>query len=99
MKTNFLVLGTVTLFLLSCAGSMQVRKEQSTFYQDHSFDEVWNASIKAIRDIGFTIKNMEKESGFIYAEGGRNVWTQNEPPQLNVTITLVSAITRMKGIK
>ena len=86
MKGKMIVIGGLCLILLNCMGSMQVKQEASKFYENYSFDEVWVASLRAIQDIGFTIKNTEKESGLIYAEGGRNVITQNESPQLNIMV-------------
>ncbi len=86
MKSKMMVISGLCLILLNCMGSMQVKQEASEFYENYSFDEVWVASLRAIQDIGFTIKNTERDSGLIYAEGGRNVITQNEAPQLNIMI-------------
>lgn len=36
---------------------------------DKKFDQVFNAMIIGLPDVGLTVKNMEKSSGYIFAEG------------------------------
>jgi hypothetical protein len=50
---------------------------------------VWNATIKAINDIRFTVDSVDKEAGFIAAERGRHVF-ENAPTRLSVMIKEVS---------
>ncbi|NIM91160.1 MAG: hypothetical protein GTO17_09455 [Candidatus Aminicenantes bacterium] len=42
----------------------------SYFHQIHTFDEVWQASIKTVDEIGFKIENLDRNAGFIGAENG-----------------------------
>jgi len=85
LKLKFTILSFVILSVISCA-SLQTQKQESAYFDAFDFELVWDAAANAVRDMGFVIKNMEKGSGFIYAEGGRNILTQNEPPQLNVSV-------------
>jgi len=81
MKKFWLIL--VILVLVSCV--KQTIKQEATFLENHTFEEVWNASIKAINDIEFTVDSMDKEAGFIAAERGRHVF-EKAPPRLSVMI-------------
>ncbi len=85
MKKFWLIL--VILVLVSCV--KQTIKQETTFLENHTFEEVWNATIKAINDIEFTVDSMDKEAGFIGAERGRHVF-ENAPPRLAVMIKEVS---------
>ena len=82
MKKFWLIL--VVLALVSCV--KQTIKQEATFLENHTFEEVWNASIKAINDIEFTADSMDKEAGFIAAERGRKAFVENAPPRLSVMI-------------
>jgi len=55
-------------------------------YENNSFDDVWSASLKAIMDIGFSIKSTDREGGFIFAQGHKNDLLDDEPPNLNLII-------------
>jgi hypothetical protein len=82
MKKFWLIL--VVLVLVSCV--KQTIKQEATFLENHTFEEVWNASIKAINDIEFTVDSMDKEAGFIAAERGRKAFLEKAPPRLSVMI-------------
>ena len=82
MKKFWLIL--VVLVLVSCV--KQTIKQEATFLENHTFEEVWKASIKAINDIEFTVDSMDKEAGFIAAERGRKAFVENAPPRLSVLI-------------
>ncbi len=81
MKKFWLIL--VILVLVSCV--KQTIKQETTFLENHTFEEVWNASIKAINDIEFTTDSMDKEAGFIGAERGRHVF-EKAPTRLAIMI-------------
>lgn len=81
MKKFWLIL--VVLVLVSCV--KQTIKQEATFLENHTFEEVWNASIKAVNDIRFIVDSMDKEAGFIAAERGRHVF-EKAPPRLSVMI-------------
>jgi len=82
MKKLFLIL-LVSAFV--CCINQTVNTE-STFWDAHTFDEVWAASIHAVNDIDFTIDSIDKETGFIGAESGRHIG-QDAPPRLSIMIT------------
>lgn len=71
------------LSLVSCI--KQTINTETTFFEAYSFDEVWNACIKAVNDIDFTIDSMDIEGGFISAESGSHV-LQDAPPRLSIMI-------------
>ena len=81
MKKLLLIL--LILAFVSCI--RQVVDTDTTFLENHSFDEVWEASIKAVNDIDFTVDSMDKEAGFITAESGTHV-LQEVPPRLSIMI-------------
>ena len=81
MKKFWLIL--VVLALVSCV--RQTIKQEATFLENRTFEEVWNASIKAINDIEFVVDSMDKDAGFIAAERGRHVF-EKAPPRLAVMI-------------
>lgn len=84
----------ISFFINSCA-TIRMPGEQTSVgavYNNSSFDDVWDASIFAIQDVGFIIKTLEKSSGLIYAEmkttvGGRVLFGGlAQDRQMNVTI-------------
>ena len=72
--------------LLAVSCIKQTINQDVNLLQDYSFDEVWEASIRAVNDIGFTIDSVDKETGFISAESGRHV-LQQAPPRMSIMIT------------
>ena len=81
MKKFWLIL--VILVLVSCV--KQTIKQETTFLENHNFEEVWSASIKAINDIEFVVDSMDKDAGFIAADRGRHLF-EKAPPRLSVMI-------------
>ena len=81
MKKFWLIL--VVLVLVSCV--KQTIKQEATFLENHNFEEVWSASIKAINDIKFVVDSMDKDAGFIAADRGRHLF-EKAPPRLSVMI-------------
>jgi hypothetical protein len=82
MKRLMLVL----LVLLSASCIKQTINHDVTFVENHTFGDVWDASIKALYDIEFTVDSMDKEAGFISAERGRHILLQEAPPRLSIKI-------------
>ncbi|MGD9345344.1 MAG: hypothetical protein PVH84_05745 [Candidatus Aminicenantes bacterium] len=74
----------IVLAFLSC--TQQIINQDTTFLDNHTFEEVWEASVRAVKDIDFTIDSMDKETGFISAESGRRVF-ESKPPRLSIMIT------------
>jgi len=81
MKKLWVIL--LVLVFISCV--KQNIKQEATFLENHTFEEVWNASIKAINDIDFVVDSMDKDAGFIAAERGRHVF-EKASPRLSVMI-------------
>lgn len=77
------LLGLLVLALMACI--KQTINTDVTFFESHTFDEVWEASLKAVSDIDFTIDSVDRETGFITAERGRHT-LQNAPPRLSIMI-------------
>ena len=73
----------IVLPFLSC--TEQIINQDSTFLDSHTFNEVWEASIRAVKDIDFTIDSMDKETGFISAESGKRIF-ESEPPRISIMI-------------
>lgn len=76
------------IFLLVAAAAcvQQTIHQRSTFLDNHSFDEVWEATIKAVYDIKFTVDSVDRESGFIGALRGKDV-LQHAPPRLSILVS------------
>jgi hypothetical protein len=73
----------IVFTFLSC--TQQIINQDTTFLDNHTFEEVWEASLRAVKDIDFTIDSMDKETGFISAESGRRVF-ESRPPRLSIMI-------------
>jgi hypothetical protein len=78
-----LLLASLVLAFLSC--TQQIVNQDTTFLDNHGFDEVWEASLKAVNDIDFTIDSVDKDAGFISAESGMRVF-ESSPPRLSIFI-------------
>ncbi len=75
------------LLVLACAScAIQTVKTETSYWQNRTFDEVWEASIAAVNDIEFTVDSIDRESGFIGAESGRYVLGGDAPPRLSIMI-------------
>ena len=85
MKKFLLVLLLALLVLLFLSCTKQIINQDMTFLDNHTFDEVWEASIKAVNDIDFTIDSVDKAAGFISAESGMRAF-ESSPPRLSIMI-------------
>ena len=65
------LLAVMILACISCIN--QTINTESTYLDGHTYKEVWEASIKAVNDIDFTIDGMDIEAGFIGAESGPHI--------------------------
>ncbi|MBN2245984.1 MAG: hypothetical protein JW755_09075 [Candidatus Aminicenantes bacterium] len=74
----------LTLFLSGCIH--QTVRHEAAFYEDFYYDDIWQAAIRAVNDIDFTIYSMDKASGFIGAESGKHIG-QEAPPRLSIFIS------------
>lgn len=79
-----ILLPFLLLACMSCA--IQTVKTETSYWQNRTFDEIWEASIGAVNDIAFTIDSIDKEAGFIGAESGRYVGGGDAPPRLSIMI-------------
>ena len=76
----------ILMMLASAACIRQTVHHTATYLDGHSFEEVWDASVKAVYDISFTVDSMDHETGFISAESGTHI-LQEVPPRFTVMIT------------
>jgi hypothetical protein len=84
MKKILVVL--LALAMVSCI--RQTINTESRFLDSYAFDDVWQASIRAVNDIGFTIDSLDIKAGFIGAESGTHIG-QEVPPRLSIFISEV----------
>jgi len=74
------------LALLLSACIQQTVRHEVAFYEEFYYDDIWQAAIHSINDIGFTIYSMDRASGFISAESGKHIG-QEAPPRLSIIIS------------
>lgn len=90
MKLKIWILGSIGLFLFSCA-SMEVKKQKSNYFEDYSFEEVWKASQKALKDVAYVVKESDREGGRIFAQAHPNprrpFQEQEQPPNITIIIS------------
>ncbi len=91
MRIKIIGLGLVLLMMLSCASHQQEKRLESIsqdtkFYANPSFEDVWTASMKAIEDLGFMIREEIKDRGLLDAVGEIESNPGFLPPILNVLI-------------
>ena len=84
MKKIWLI--SILMISASAACIKQTIHHDMTFLDNHGFEEVWVASIRAVNDIDFTVRSLDIDDGFIAAESGRHIG-QNVPPQISIFIT------------
>ena len=88
MKIKIITLGLLISMLSACASiphyTEEYLAEKSDSYKEHSFEEIWQATLVAIMDLEYTVSVIEKESGFIKAveedrlgEGAKTLCTLN----------------------
>jgi hypothetical protein len=75
----------LAVILLSGCASVQDTHDDSIIV-NAGYDQAWRAAVQALSATGFSVKNSDKDSGILYAEGGRNLFTQNEAPQMNILV-------------
>jgi len=81
----------ITLSFMSCA-SFQGREEddihlqETKTFEDFSFGEVWDAALRSVGEIDFTVQKRLVESGFIYAQGKKDPDSLYLPPHMNIYV-------------
>jgi len=78
------LLAVMILACLSCIN--QTIKTESMFLDGYTYEEVWEASIRAVNNIDFTIDSMDIEAGFIGAESGSHILGGKGPTRLSIMI-------------
>lgn len=70
MKIKILAIALVCVFFLACASVERPKREAEfyKFYYEISLNEIWNATLKAIDDIGLVPAEKSKERDFIFAK-------------------------------
>jgi len=81
MKKLWVIL--LVLVFISCV--KQTIKQEATFLENYTFEEVWDASIKAINNIEFIVDSVDKDAGFIAAERVRHLF-EKASPRLSIMI-------------
>ncbi len=77
----------LAILILACVSCLnQTVNTETTFLKGRTFDEVWDASIKAVNDIEFTIDSIDKEAGFIGAERGMHPLGGDAPPRISIMV-------------
>jgi hypothetical protein len=77
----------LAILILACVSCLnQTVNTETTFLKGRTFDEVWEASIKAVNDIEFTIDSIDKEAGFIGAERGTHPLGGDAPPRISIIV-------------
>lgn len=88
MKRKWVIILVVTLVLcftlMACI--KQTLHRDVAFIERHSYESVFQASIRAVEDIGFTIHSMDRDTGFIGAESGPFIG-DDMPPRLSILIS------------
>jgi hypothetical protein len=87
MKKIWMITLVLTAFT-SMACIKQTIHHDVTFLDQHTWGQVWRASIRAVNDIGFTIDSLDRDAGFIGAESGTHIG-QDVPPRLSIMISKV----------
>ncbi|MFB0566699.1 MAG: hypothetical protein ACETWK_13610 [Candidatus Aminicenantaceae bacterium] len=70
MKIKLLTMLLALVFFIACA-SVEVPEREAEFYKFYSnisFDEIWDASLKAIDDLGLVLGEKSEERGYIYGK-------------------------------
>ena len=77
----------LAIMILACFSCInQTINTESSFLEGYTYEDVWEASIKAVNDIDFTIDGMDKEAGFIGAESGPHILGGDGPMRLSIMI-------------
>lgn len=95
MKTKIFSIIPLSLILISCSANIS---QDTTFYEKYSIEELWKTSLETIQGMKFVVKNIEKESGYIFAEfeSGTLFTRTSEPnPQLIVYISKSNGKTKI----
>lgn len=79
-----IIIFTFCLIFLACIH--QTVHQDATFFEHHSYIDVWRESIHSVNDIGFTVHSLDKDAGFIGAESGPQIG-QDHPPRLSILIS------------
>jgi len=86
MRTKIFILGVICFLILSCATTMHVKRQKKFSYNEYSFDTVWSAAMKAVMDIGYSIKSSDKNGGIIFAQNEAVYITEEAPLNLNILL-------------
>ena len=70
MKMKILAIQLICISTITCA-SFERTKSEAEFYKHYyniSYNEIWNATLKALDDIGLVAAEKSEERGFIFAK-------------------------------
>jgi hypothetical protein len=97
VRKYILVAGIIVLFQASCVSKIKVQKEETNVFSNVSFDAVWTAALKSVAEMGYTVKEQDKNKGknlptfreqvgYINAQGDRKILSMNQAPRLKITV-------------
>ena len=81
----------ITLSFMSCASVQDSEQEdihlqETKSFEDFTFGEVWDAALRSVTEIDFTVQKSIVESGFIYAQGKEDPDSLYLPPHMNIYV-------------
>ena len=84
-------LSLIILFFMSCA-TFQKRNEEDVHlqetktFEDFTFGQIWEAALRSVAEIDFTVQKRLVKSGFIYAQAKENPDSLYLPPHMNIYV-------------
>lgn len=84
-RRKSILLGAIPLILMTACLHQTVRTT-STVYDGFALGEVWNAALRTLHDLDFSIYALDNHAGFIGAEGPMPIFHEL-PPRLSVFIS------------
>lgn len=81
----------IILSFMTCASVHDYEQEnihlqETKSFEDFTFGEVWDAALRSVQEIDFTVQKRLVKSGFIYALGKEDPDSLYLPPHMNIYI-------------
>jgi len=90
MRTKIMGLMLALLFVSSCASNQEKKSEyifqDTKYYENNSFEDVWTSAMSSIVDLGFAIREAKKDKGLLDAIIESESASDAPPPILNIMI-------------
>ena len=94
MKSKTIYCMLLMLILSSCAilpHYKEKRQDQKKLlYKNYSNEQIWDASLETIMQMNYTVREMDKLSGFLYGEGEEEAlgWTAGAPLDQKMSVII-----------